>query len=41
VYYAKPDAARAACHALGDQCDYPILVGKSPHVACEGMWLKM
>jgi hypothetical protein len=27
VYYSKPDTARAACLSLGDQCDYPILMG--------------
>ncbi|OCH90452.1 hypothetical protein OBBRIDRAFT_793331 [Obba rivulosa] len=30
VYYSKPDAARAACFALGDRCDYPILMGNDP-----------
>ncbi len=28
VYYAKPDAARAACLSMGDQCDFPILMGQ-------------
>ena len=28
VYYSKPEVARAACFSLGDQCDYPILMGK-------------
>ena len=27
VYYSKPDAARAACLSMGDQCDFPILMG--------------
>ncbi|KAI0075088.1 hypothetical protein K474DRAFT_1600448 [Panus rudis PR-1116 ss-1] len=30
VYYAKPEVARAACLSLGDQCDYPILMGNDP-----------
>ncbi|KAI9064597.1 hypothetical protein FKP32DRAFT_1591227 [Trametes sanguinea] len=30
VYYSKPEVARAACFSLGDQCDYPILVGNDP-----------
>ncbi|THH02653.1 hypothetical protein EW026_g255 [Hermanssonia centrifuga] len=30
VYYAKPDAARAACLSMGDQCDFPILMGNDP-----------
>ncbi|KAI0671120.1 IgA peptidase M64-domain-containing protein [Trametes maxima] len=30
VYCGKPAVARAACFALGDQCDYPILVGNDP-----------
>lgn len=29
VYYSKPEVAREACFSLGDQCDYPILVGAS------------
>ena len=27
VWYSKPDVARRACFFLGDQCDYPILMG--------------
>lgn len=27
VYYGKPEVARAACDALGDRCNYPILLG--------------
>ncbi|KAJ7234463.1 IgA peptidase M64-domain-containing protein [Mycena rebaudengoi] len=30
VYYSKPQAARAACSSMGDQCDYPILLGNDP-----------
>ncbi|KAI0655583.1 IgA peptidase M64-domain-containing protein [Cubamyces menziesii] len=30
VYYSKPEVARAACFSLGDQCDYPILMGNDP-----------
>ncbi|KIP02525.1 hypothetical protein PHLGIDRAFT_26549 [Phlebiopsis gigantea 11061_1 CR5-6] len=30
VYYSKPEVARAACLSLGDQCDYPILMGNDP-----------
>ncbi|KAI0770580.1 IgA peptidase M64-domain-containing protein [Fomes fomentarius] len=30
VYYSKPEVARTACFSLGDQCDYPILVGNDP-----------
>ncbi|KAJ3520289.1 hypothetical protein NM688_g9184 [Phlebia brevispora] len=30
VYYSKPAVARAACLALGSQCDFPILVGNDP-----------
>ncbi|KAJ7465162.1 IgA peptidase M64-domain-containing protein [Mycena latifolia] len=30
VYYAKPKVAGAACASLGDQCDYPILLGNDP-----------
>ncbi|KAJ7505730.1 IgA peptidase M64-domain-containing protein [Mycena galericulata] len=30
VYYAKPEVAGAACSSLGDQCDYPILLGNDP-----------
>ncbi|KAJ7863462.1 IgA peptidase M64-domain-containing protein [Mycena olivaceomarginata] len=30
VYYAKPRVAGAACSSLGDQCDYPILLGNDP-----------
>ncbi|KAI0718188.1 IgA peptidase M64-domain-containing protein [Cerioporus squamosus] len=32
----KPEVARTACFSLGDQCDYPILMGKSellPHIS--------
>ena len=28
VYYSKPEVARTACFSLGDQCDYPILMGQ-------------
>jgi hypothetical protein len=28
VYYDKPEIANAACISMGDQCDYPILLGK-------------
>ncbi|KAG5719244.1 hypothetical protein E4T56_gene13390 [Termitomyces sp. T112] len=31
VYYSKPEVARAACDSLGDQCDYPILLGNDPY----------
>ncbi|KAF8882039.1 IgA peptidase M64-domain-containing protein [Gymnopilus junonius] len=30
VYYAHPDVGRAACDSLGEQCDYPILLGNDP-----------
>ncbi|KAH8085940.1 IgA peptidase M64-domain-containing protein [Cristinia sonorae] len=30
VYYSKPEVARAACLSMGDQCDYPILMGNDP-----------
>ncbi|KAF9046373.1 IgA peptidase M64-domain-containing protein [Panaeolus papilionaceus] len=30
VYYGKPEVARAACDALGDRCNYPILLGNDP-----------
>ncbi|KII90829.1 hypothetical protein PLICRDRAFT_39431 [Plicaturopsis crispa FD-325 SS-3] len=30
VYYDKPAVARAACSSLGDQCDFPILLGNDP-----------
>ncbi|CDO72166.1 hypothetical protein BN946_scf184970.g18 [Trametes cinnabarina] len=30
VYYSKPEVARAACFSLGDQCDFPILMGNDP-----------
>ncbi|KAJ7109074.1 IgA peptidase M64-domain-containing protein [Mycena crocata] len=30
VYYSKPKVAGAACASLGDQCDYPILLGNDP-----------
>ncbi|KAJ7243740.1 IgA peptidase M64-domain-containing protein [Mycena rebaudengoi] len=30
VYYAKPKVAGAACSSMGDQCDYPILLGNDP-----------
>lgn len=30
VYYSKPEVARAACLSLGDECDYPILMGNDP-----------
>ncbi|KAJ7600264.1 IgA peptidase M64-domain-containing protein [Mycena floridula] len=30
VYYSKPEAAAAACRSMGEQCDYPILLGNDP-----------
>lgn len=27
VYYKKPEVAGAACSSMGEQCDYPILLG--------------
>ncbi|TFK93297.1 hypothetical protein K466DRAFT_478926 [Polyporus arcularius HHB13444] len=30
VYYSKPEVARTTCFSLGDQCDYPILMGNDP-----------
>ncbi|KAJ6460434.1 IgA peptidase M64-domain-containing protein [Mycena vulgaris] len=30
VYYDKPEVAGAACSSLGEQCDYPILLGNDP-----------
>ncbi|RPD56113.1 hypothetical protein L226DRAFT_509855 [Lentinus tigrinus ALCF2SS1-7] len=30
VWYSKPEVARKACFSLGDQCDYPILMGNDP-----------
>lgn len=27
VYYEHPAVGRAACNFLGDQCDFPILLG--------------
>jgi len=30
VYYDKPEVAHAACDSMGDQCDYPILLGNDP-----------
>ncbi|KAK0464786.1 IgA peptidase M64-domain-containing protein [Desarmillaria tabescens] len=30
VYYAKPEVAGAACSSMGDQCDFPILLGNDP-----------
>ena len=27
VYYSKPEVAKAACDSLGNQCNYPILLG--------------
>ncbi|PPQ67716.1 hypothetical protein CVT25_009322 [Psilocybe cyanescens] len=30
VYYAYPNVGRAACDSLGEQCDYPILLGNDP-----------
>ncbi|KAI0265551.1 IgA peptidase M64-domain-containing protein [Gloeopeniophorella convolvens] len=29
LYYARPQAARAACRALGDRCDYPVLIARA------------
>ncbi|KAF8073531.1 IgA peptidase M64-domain-containing protein [Lyophyllum atratum] len=31
VYYSKPEVAEAACSSLGEQCDYPILLGNDPY----------
>ncbi|KAF8627467.1 hypothetical protein AX17_006279 [Amanita inopinata Kibby_2008] len=31
VYYSKPEVAHALCAQLGDQCDYPILLGNDPY----------
>ncbi|KIL67724.1 hypothetical protein M378DRAFT_185341 [Amanita muscaria Koide BX008] len=31
VYYSKPEIASAFCSDLGDQCDYPILLGNDPY----------
>ncbi|KIY52404.1 hypothetical protein FISHEDRAFT_63788 [Fistulina hepatica ATCC 64428] len=30
LYYSKPKVADAACRSLGEQCDYPILMGNDP-----------
>ncbi|EKM79164.1 hypothetical protein AGABI1DRAFT_106739 [Agaricus bisporus var. burnettii JB137-S8] len=30
VYYARPEVAHAACDSMGDQCNYPILLGNDP-----------
>ncbi|KIK69982.1 hypothetical protein GYMLUDRAFT_34387 [Collybiopsis luxurians FD-317 M1] len=30
VYYAHPEVADAACSSMGDQCDFPILLGNDP-----------
>ncbi|KAK7464905.1 hypothetical protein VKT23_006114 [Stygiomarasmius scandens] len=30
VYYAYPAVAAAACSSMGQQCDYPILLGNDP-----------
>ncbi|KAF8967037.1 IgA peptidase M64-domain-containing protein [Flammula alnicola] len=30
VYYAHPEVGKAACDSLGQQCDYPILLGNDP-----------
>ncbi|KDR82463.1 hypothetical protein GALMADRAFT_237795 [Galerina marginata CBS 339.88] len=30
VYYAHEDVGRAACDSLGEQCDFPILLGNDP-----------
>ncbi|KAH9932704.1 IgA peptidase M64-domain-containing protein [Epithele typhae] len=30
LYCTKEDVARAACASMGDQCDYPIIVGNDP-----------
>ncbi|KAJ7727395.1 IgA peptidase M64-domain-containing protein [Mycena metata] len=30
VFYAHPKVAGAACKSLGNQCDYPILLGNDP-----------
>ncbi|KAF8170940.1 IgA peptidase M64-domain-containing protein [Pholiota molesta] len=30
VYYEHPEVGKAACDAMGDQCDYPILLGNDP-----------
>ncbi|KAF9468663.1 IgA peptidase M64-domain-containing protein [Collybia nuda] len=31
VYYDKPEVAGAACSSMGEQCDYPILLGNDPY----------
>ncbi|KAF8631042.1 hypothetical protein AX15_002650 [Amanita polypyramis BW_CC] len=31
VYYDKPEVAFAFCTSLGEQCDYPILLGNDPY----------
>lgn len=31
IYYDKPEVAEAACSSLGEQCDYPILLGNDPY----------
>ncbi|KAK0244496.1 IgA peptidase M64-domain-containing protein [Armillaria nabsnona] len=30
VYYARPEVAGAACSSMGNQCDFPILLGNDP-----------
>ncbi|KAJ4482545.1 IgA peptidase M64-domain-containing protein [Lentinula aciculospora] len=30
VYYAYPETADAACTSMGEQCDFPILLGNDP-----------
>ncbi|KAJ3894832.1 IgA peptidase M64-domain-containing protein [Lentinula edodes] len=30
VYYAYPEVADAACTSMGEQCDFPILLGNDP-----------
>ncbi|KAJ3853585.1 IgA peptidase M64-domain-containing protein [Lentinula lateritia] len=30
VYYAHPEVADAACTSMGEQCDFPILLGNDP-----------
>ena len=34
VYYSKPEVAREACLSLGDQCDFPILMGQHRLGSC-------
>ncbi|KAK0185747.1 hypothetical protein F5146DRAFT_1071337 [Armillaria mellea] len=36
VYYAKPEVAGAACSSMGNQCDFPILLGREQIFPCLG-----